>query len=724
MSLSSQASGYMSSSSSSLQTSASSSSLTEESSQAPSSLGHTRGHGPLASGSWDDDDDAAVVSSDDPAAGTGEWRSGVTLRQGWEFLEAEGAGKAVIDLSAGANRLSLAETVKTVTPSVHRSNRSSTDRLSSIDQPAPSPAPTSSSSGSAVCGRTSRAPSVGASTSMPAHQEEADRHAAASPALALKPALLLSTPVAAAKGGRPSSNASTHALHRHSPTSTERSASPSLCASIGAWASNVPVSPGPATAALGHQHHYHSGSSKDGSKRAHHRSVEPPAKSPASRRSSVDEHGHRRAKSTAPVLTTTTPAGSGAATPVRPHKPRWLQASPSFSSPNLSAQAPDSPKRSASRREDPLLEVGASAASTSKGRRVPPSPSASTASLAAVSEGPLPLQPAPLLPPRPAAAVQKQSVEAEFTPSSSQSQKASASATPHAPASGSSGRGFTASNGLKGRLAAFGGMVGGAANHLYQEGLTGAQSSGNLAGIATGTGAPPSSASSSTAATRDHNPLSYSAYAPSQAAPRSSAPSQAPPPSSAYHKPSRGFQHAILSAPSSGVKMFNTAWKGKSSSSSGGGGGSSAPTAPRLETIDGSSAIPIMFNPAGSVAPGAEGRVFGRDVVSVAQQWGVREGVAKKRSGSVDEVSIEGSSVDQVSRENLPALVVRCVEYRTSFSARRRPRAQHRPLTLSFPRPLQSRSGGRERRASSASAAGARTVRRRPRTHHLALAPC
>lgn len=717
MSLSSQASGYLSSSSSSLQTSLSSSSLTEP----PSEDAHALGGGgePAAIGDgWDDD--PAIALADDAAAG---WRSGVTLRQGWEFLENEGSGKTVdlASAAAGINRLSLAETVKTVTPSAHRSNRSSTDRLSALEPSpvlAPSPPPTATSGGGGG-GRTSRAASVGASASMPAHAEEtgsAGVRSKPSPSPLLpagpgvKSSLLQVSPQPTGQAERPDLSqpsplpaVSPRAVPQRSPTPTDpsRAASPSLCASIDAWAANVPLSPG---SSLRHLHHYHATGGASGTRtperRAqHHRSIEPSARvatapprhaNTAETASADGTQTHRRAKSSLPVITTPAEGESksgAAATPTRPHKPRWLQASPSFSSPNLSAQALSDTSRTP---RGPSPAEGALSLSSHKPdgssgrtRRMSPLPSASSSSLAkgdkSGSATPLGLSSAPLLPPRPAAEVQKQSAEAEFTPSSTSASKSGGVAPPPSHPSvssggggGSGGRAFVASNGLKGRLAAFGGMVGGAATQIYQENLAGAQSSGNLASLASGT-----TSGGGLASGRD--PASYTSYM-SQAAP----PRQ---PAAAAPKSSRGFQHAILSAPSSGVKMFNTAWKGKSAASSSAG-------TPRAELIDGEGSTPIMFSPTGSVAPGAEGRVFGKDVVAVARQWGVREGVPMKRSGSVDEVSIKGSSIDQVSRESLPALVVRCVEYRALLLL---PQIFSAVLTLAPPSPGLSRDLGSER---------------------------
>jgi hypothetical protein len=686
MSLSSQASGYLSSSSSSLQTSLSSSSLTEP----PLSDAHALGGGPVDPAAVGDgwEDDPAIASADDTAASAG-WRSDVTLRKGWEFLESEGPAKTadLASAAAGVNRLSLAETVKTVTPSAHRSNRSSTDRHSTIE-PTPVSAPSPPLSGGGGGGRTSRAASIGASASMPAHAEET-ASAGARPALSPSPPPPL---LSAGTGGSKSSllqtvsrgtterpelshhSSSTSSLARavpqrsSTPTDQTRSASPGLCASIDAWVANVPLSPG---SARRHLHHYYatggaSGGRTPDRRAQHHRSIEPPVRAEtvpprpveAADVANSSAQTHRRAKSSLPVIRTTTEdealAVAAATTPIRPHKPRWLQASPSFSSPNLSAQA--SPVTSKTKGSSQAEGSSSSPSLKPDGpsgrmRRLPPSQAAS-ASAPAKGEQPVTtsapaLGSAPLLPPRPAAEVQKQSAEAEFTPSSASASKSGGVVPPPAHpstsggGSGSSGRAFVASNGLKGRLAAFGGMVGGAATQIYQEGLAGAQSSGNLAGLASGAGGGSTSMSARDA-------TSYTSYTSQAAAPRQP---------TAAAKSGRGFQHAILSAPSSGVKMFNTAWKGKSASSAG---------PPRAELIDGEGSTPIMFNPTGSIAPGAEGRVFGRDVVAVARQWGVREGVAKKRSGSVDEVSIDGSSIDQVSRESLPALVVRCVEYRAS----------------------------------------------------------
>lgn len=667
MSLSSQASGYLSSSSSSLQTSLSSSSLIEPASSTDLALGGGSGE-PAASGDgWEDD--PAIASADDGAA---EWRSGVTLRKGWEFLEAEGSAKTadLTSAAAGINRLSLAETIKTVTPSAHRSNRSSTDRLSALEptpNPAPSPPLTATGGGG---GRTSRAASVGASASMPAHAEEETSADARPKQLSLPPAdtapssgLLQHTgslDILSHISSTPASSIRASPQRSPTPTDQTRAASPGLCASIDAWAANVPLSPGSASR---HLHHYHATGGASGGRTPDRRvklrrSIEPPARAETTPLRSVEAvdsaspsgQTHRRAKSSLPVITKTTDREPSATTPVRPHKPRWLQASPSFSSPNLSVQASldvskgrtPSPAEDSSRSSSPRPD-----STSGRMRRLPALLAGSSPDLVRGEKSamtPPASGSAPLLPPRPAAAVQMQSAEAEFTPSSASASKKGGVVPPPAHPSVSSGGGssggrhFVASNGLKGRLAAFGGMVGGAATQIYQEGIAGAQSSGNLSGLASGSGP--------TAGSRD--PTSYTSYTSQAAAPRLPA---------VASKSGRGFQHAILSAPSSGVKMFNTAWKGKSSSSAG---------PPRAEVIDGESSTPIMFDPTGSVAPGAEGRVFGKDVVAVARQWGVREGAAKKRSGSVDEVSIEGSSIDQVSRESLPALVVRCVEYRAS----------------------------------------------------------
>ncbi|CED82848.1 Rac GTPase-activating protein BCR/ABR [Phaffia rhodozyma] len=559
----------------------------------------------LRAESWEETGYQAGLPSGSEDEQERAWRDGVTLRKGWQFLDAAAAqsddmglgnrtrkrfshtegpsgtpgrqspGGFTISSSSGEmNRVSIAETVK---PSL--SNVSSHEQLSFTLEGqqqqsfVPSPSSDSSHFMSPITplGRKSRASSIsalGVSHSLTKSSSSSSSPSSSSSSPPPPP---------------PSSTKPTW-VELASPSNSPASASPLFSSSFG----------------FPHSSARHS----------------PPLQNIQS---------FSRAQAYTPPSGTPPPGSSS--TPSLPAKPIWLQSNPLSSS--LSQTSVLEPSNASSSCSSTPKKPSSSSSSSSTRNGKPYTSSNHTPYSQAVTSS-LSLSSAPPLPPR-SPQIQKHVAEAEFSSSSSKP----------------SGGRFGLGSGIKGRLAAIGGAVGGVATGFYNERSTYTPSFSNQSNSSYPQSFNSLSSSSSIST------LSTS----STSSPYLSQPSTFQPDSFLPAVPKqRTFPQVLFSVPGSAVRHFNSSWRaraGSPSSSSSLASQASSTTSGTVFQWRQGFPRPIVYDPEAIIPTGSGARVFGRNIDLVGRECGV----------APEDKDTVGRLIGRRSREILPALVVRCTEY-------------------------------------------------------------